>query len=162
MKKKGESKKKMQPAHVVHFVGVTLQQARAVARQNGMPVEVLLAQAALETGWGRSVKNNAYFGIKGKSPSGSSTFFATHEYDKAGRRIEETDQFRAYQDFNEAAEDYASLIRRKYPTALASKDPEEVVRRIASLGYATDPNYAAKLTSIIRDHITPLIPEAAR
>ncbi|MFG1173020.1 glucosaminidase domain-containing protein [Erwiniaceae bacterium CAU 1747] len=45
-----------------------------------IPVSVTLAQSAQETGWGKSVKNNAYFGIKGKSPEGNTTSFTTSEY----------------------------------------------------------------------------------
>ncbi len=53
--------------------------AAKVKEQWGIPVSVRIAQAAIECGWGKHVKGNAYFGIKGKSPKGASTTFATTE-----------------------------------------------------------------------------------
>jgi flagellar protein FlgJ len=149
---------KQQPAHVAHFVGLHASDAKIISSRTGVPTEVILAQSALESNWGRSVKGNAYFGIKGKSPSGNSTSFATHEVTLAGKRISETDEFRAYASYDEAASDYASLIQRKYPTAMAcSDDPEKFADAIARQGYATDPQYAEKLKSIIHSHIVPLL-----
>jgi flagellum-specific peptidoglycan hydrolase FlgJ len=58
-------------------------------------------------------------GSKGKSPTGHSTTFATHEVTLSGQRISEVDAFRAYSSYAEAADDYASLIQRKYPAAFA-------------------------------------------
>jgi flagellum-specific peptidoglycan hydrolase FlgJ len=149
---------KRQPPHVAHFVALHVSDAKIVSARTGIPAEVILAQSALESNWGRSVKENAYFGIKGKSPSGRSTIFATHEVTLSGQRISETDEFRAYTGYDEAAADYASLIQRKYPAALAYRnDPEKFAEAVARQGYATDPQYAKKLKSIIHSHITPLL-----
>ena len=149
---------KQQPAHVAHFVSLHISDAKAVAARTGIPAEVILAQSALESNWGRSVKANAYFGIKGKSTSGHSTTFSTHEVTLSGQRISIADEFRAYADYAEAAGDYASLIQRKYPTALAYRnDPERFAEVVAGHGYATDPLYAKKLKSVIRSHIVPLV-----
>jgi len=147
-----------QPAHVAHFVGLHAGDANIVSARTGIPVEVKLAQSALESNWGRSVKGNAYFGIKGKSDSGRSTTFSTHEVTLSGQRVSEIDEFRAYANYAEAADDYASLIRRKYPTALAHRnDPEKFAENVARHGYATDPLYAKKLKAIIHSHIVPLL-----
>lgn len=149
---------KQQPAHVAHFIGLHIRDARIISARTGIPIEVILAQSALESNWGRSVKDNAYFGIKGKSTTGKSTTFTTHEVTLSGKRISEVDEFRAYANYAEAAADYASLIQRKYPTALAHRtDPAEFAEAVASRGYATDPQYATKLKSIIRVHIAPLL-----
>jgi flagellum-specific peptidoglycan hydrolase FlgJ len=149
---------KQQPIHVAHFVALHMGDARAISATTGIPIEVILAQSALESNWGRSVKGNAYFGIKGKSTSGRSTTFSTHEVTLSGQRISVADEFRAYADYAEAAADYASLIQRKYPTALAYRnDPEKFAETVASHGYATDPLYAKKLKSVIRSHIVPLV-----
>jgi flagellum-specific peptidoglycan hydrolase FlgJ len=67
------------------------------------------------------------------------------------------DAFRAYASYAEAAEDYASLIKRKYPAAFAYRDPERFAESVARQGYATDPDYARKLKSIIHSHITPIL-----
>lgn len=66
-----------QPVYVAHFVGLHIGDAKTVSARTGIPVEVVLAQSALESNWGRAVKGNAYFGIKGKSPTGNSTTFST-------------------------------------------------------------------------------------
>lgn len=149
---------RQQPAHVAHFVGMHASDANIISARTGIPAEVILAQSALESNWGRSVKENAYFGVKGKSGVGRSTTFSTHEVTLSGQRVNEIDEFRAYASYAEAADDYASLILRKYPTALAYRnDPGRFAECIAKLGYATDPLYAKKLKSIIHSHIVPLL-----
>ncbi|MBV6319734.1 glycoside hydrolase family 73 protein [Duganella violaceipulchra] len=149
---------KQQPAHVAHFVGLHTSDARIISARTGIPTEVILAQSALESNWGRSVKGNAYFGIKGKSATGHSTTFSTHEVKLSGKRIREINEFRAYANYTEAADDYASLLQRKYPTVFAyQSDPDRFAEAIARRGYATDPDYARKLKSIIHAHITPLL-----
>ncbi|OEZ57686.1 glucosaminidase domain-containing protein [Duganella sp. HH105] len=83
---------------------------------------------------------------------------STHEVTLAGKRVSEIDEFRAYTSYAEAADDYASLIRRKYPTVMSYRgDPEKFAEAVARRGYATDPYYAQKLKSIIHLHITPLL-----
>ena len=149
---------KQQPTYVTFFVNLHSSDAIAIAARTGIPAEVLLAQSALESSWGRTVNGNAFFGIKGKSPTGNSTTFSTHEVTLSGQSVSEVDEFRAYANYTEAADDYASLILRKYPTALVhSNDPAKFVEAVAMQGYATDPLYASKLKSIIHSHITPLL-----
>lgn len=149
---------KEQPAHITSFVSMHVKDAKTISIRTGIPAEVILAQSALESNWGRTVKGNAYFGIKGKSASGNSVAFATHEVTLSGKRVSEVDKFRAYASYSEAADDYAALIQRKYPTVLAfSSDPEKFSEAVARQGYATDPHYAKKLKSIIHSHITPLL-----
>lgn len=161
---KPPAKPRQHPAHVLAFVNAHVGDARNISARTGIPAEVILAQSALESSWGQSVRDNAYFGIKGKSPSGGSTRFTTHEVLPSGRRVSQVDEFRAYTSYTEAADDYASLIQRRYGAALAHRDdPAKFVQAVANQGYATDPHYAEKLKSIIRLHIAPLVgqlPEA--
>jgi flagellum-specific peptidoglycan hydrolase FlgJ len=147
-----------QPVQVMAFVDLHIADAKAVSARTGIPAEVILAQSALESNWGRTVKDNAYFGIKGKSPTGNSTTFSTHEVTLSGRRVNEFDEFRAYSNYGEAADDYASLIQRRFTAAFAFRnDPEKFAEAIAKQGYATDPQYASKLKAIIHSHIAPLL-----
>jgi flagellar protein FlgJ len=149
---------RQQPAHVASFVGLHIAEATVVSSHTGIPAEVILAQSALESNWGRTVKGNAYFGIKGKSITGNSTTFSTHEVTLSGQRVSEIDEFRAYASYAEAADDYASLIQRRFTAAFAHRnDPERFAEAVARQGYATDPQYAKKLKSIIHLHITPLL-----
>ena len=113
---------KQQPAHVVSFVALHANEAKAISASTDIPAEVILAQSALESNWGRTVQGNAYFGIKGKSTTGQSITFATHEVTLSGQRVSEVDEFRAYTSYTEAAADYTSLILRRYPAALAHRN----------------------------------------
>jgi flagellum-specific peptidoglycan hydrolase FlgJ len=70
----------------------------------------LVAQGALETGWGRHVKANTYFGIKGKSGPGISVNFANHEVTD-GKSKARTDDFRACASLKEAADDYGQFLK---------------------------------------------------
>ncbi|HEX8365231.1 MAG TPA: glucosaminidase domain-containing protein [Allosphingosinicella sp.] len=140
------------PAHVSAFIAKLLPAARKVKESWGVRVAVTIAQAALETGWGQSVKSNAYFGIKGKSPSGKSTTFTTHEV-IGGKAIKLDDKFRAYESLDEAADDYGRFLNEnpRYAKCFSHKDdPEQFVTELAAAGYATDPDYAAKIISMIR------------
>lgn len=149
---------KQQPAYVASFVGLHISEAKGISVRTGIPAEVILAQSALESNWGRTVKGNAYFGIKGKSAAGKSTTFSTHEVTLSGQRVSEIDEFRAYTSYAEAAADYASLIQRRFPAAFVYRDdPAKFAEAVARQGYATDPRYAEKLKSIIHSHVIPLL-----
>jgi peptidoglycan hydrolase FlgJ len=140
------------PAFTATFVALALPAARAASKAWGVPVSVLIAQAALESSWGRSVKNNAYFGIKGKSESGNSSTFTTHEY-VGGKYVEVQAKFRAYKDFDESADDYGRFLKtnKRYAACfLIAQDPEKFVDALAKAGYATDPSYALKIKGVIR------------
>ena len=68
-----------EPPYVRAFIDAHLEAAQAIQRKYQVPAGVVLAQSALESNWGRSVVANAYFGMKGRAPSGASTSFTTHE-----------------------------------------------------------------------------------
>jgi flagellar protein FlgJ len=121
---------------------------------------VLIAQAALETGWGQSVPaaqsgRSSYnlFGMKaGSSWRGETVAKWTVEYADglAERRVE---KFRTYANPGESFADYARLIGNnpRYAQALAHHgDAEAYARAVADAGYATDPDYAEKWLSVYR------------
>lgn len=124
--------------------------AQQVSRQWHVPASVLIAQAALESGWGQHVKGNAYFGIKGHAPSGATVNFATTEFVK-GKKTSTHDNFRAYKDFADAANDYGRFLASnpRYAAAFKTGDADSFVDVLQKAGYATDPQYAKKLKSII-------------
>ena len=96
------------------------------------------------------VVDNAYFGVKGHAPNGATTSFVTHEVIK-GVAHKVTDSFRSYTSYTDAAQDYARMLVRRYPSALAHRN--DSLKFVTYLtGYATDPFYAHKLQSIIRHH----------
>ena len=118
----------------------------------GVPVSIILAQAAQESGWGKKVVGNAYFGVKGRAPDGASVSFATHE-DTAQGHIGIQDNFRAYKDFSDAADDYGATLKKSFPSVFANKNnPAQFAEALQRAHYATDPKYAAKLKSIIKNN----------
>jgi len=140
------------PPHVESFLKMALPVARIVKARWGIPIAVLLAQAAQETGWGRRVVNNAYFGIKGKSASGGTIAFQTTEV-IGGKVVRGKASFRAYVSFAEAADDYGRFLKENARYAGCfhyTRDPVRFAEAVAAAGYATDPGYGAALTGIIR------------
>lgn len=141
---------------VSDFIGKLSSSAESAARSLGLSPHLLLAQAALETGWGkRSIRNadgtdsHNLFGIKaGKAWSGKTTDITTTEFvDGKAQKRDET--FRSYDSYAEAFSDYANLIKRRYGNALGlGGDAEGFGRALQSGGYATDPRYASKIAKV--------------
>ena len=134
--------------------------ARRAAARLGIPPAVLVAQSALETGWGRHMIRHAdgrsshnLFGIKASGNwQGERVGVPTLEYrDGVARR--EHASFRGYRDEAESFADYARLIgsEPRYRKALASGgDPAAYLKGLQEAGYATDPAYAEKILSILK------------
>ena len=115
---------------------------------------VLVAQAALETGWGRHIsKGNNFYGIKANSSwKGESEKLATTEFEN-GKFVNEVSAFRKYDTVLDSMKDYINFIREnpRYKNAVdKSYSPDEYFEEIQRAGYATDPNYADKLKTISR------------
>lgn len=121
--------------------------AKAIAQKNDFPVQVLLGQAALETGRDpNKAPGNNWFGIKGSGPAGSQNL-ATQEAGTNGM-YKTNANFRAYQSPDDSIQDYINLIKTQYPQAYAFKNnPQAMIQAIHQGGYATDPNYANKVMS---------------
>ncbi|MEX3955155.1 glycoside hydrolase family 73 protein [Trinickia sp. EG282A] len=141
------------PAYVRAFIDEHLAAAQSIQRKYQVPAGIVLAQSALESNWGRSVVANAYFGVKGQAPSGDSTTFTTHEVIN-GKAIKINDAFRAYGSYEEAADDYAKMLRNnpRFRTCFLHTASSQFAVALARNGYATDPSYSAKLNAIIRAH----------
>ena len=134
------------------FVQKLMPYAVKAAEDSGMNPLVMVAQAALETGWGDHVPaNNNYFGIKaGKSWQGESMSLNSPEYED-GRMVTRTSRFRSYDSVLESMKDYIKLIKendRYAEAADKSFDPDNYFNEIQKAGYATDPHYARKLKNI--------------
>ena len=132
--------------------------AQRAARQLGVSPVSLIAQAALETDWGRSfprtangTTSNNLFGIKASSGwSGTSVTSGTHEY-RNGIDTATQAQFRAYGSCSQCFQDYTSLLSSnpRYASALGTgNDVGAFATALQQAGYATDPNYARKLTEV--------------
>jgi flagellar protein FlgJ len=143
--------------------------AEQAARELGVEPKVLLAQAALETNWGRSLIKNRdgessfnLFNIKaGKAWQGEQVSVKALEFERGvGRKTNAS--FRAYESFEESFQDYVRLIKSnpRYGDALKQADsPERYLRGLQQAGYATDPKYAEKIIKIYRgatmSHVQP-------
>lgn len=121
---------------------------------------VKLAQAALETGWGKSVVGNNMFGIKaagGTSPywHGATVTAGTSEYEN-GAYIGTNSRFRKYATVSDSIRDHTWFLEHnsRYANAgvFTATTPEEQARALQKAGYATDPSYANKLISIINSY----------
>ncbi|GED22850.1 flagellar assembly peptidoglycan hydrolase FlgJ [Halomonas halmophila] len=152
------------PAHVRDFVGRLAAPAQVASEASGVPAELILAQAALETGWGRHEiathdggNSHNLFGIKaGESWQGETTEIATHEVIDGERRAVR-DRFRVYDSFEAAFTDYARLIsdNPRYAGVTEAATADQAAHALQRGGYATDPAYADKLVAVM-DTLGPL------
>lgn len=143
------------------FIRQMLPHAEQAAKELGVDPNALLAQAALETGWGKSVPCNAagecsynLFGIKaGSSWDGATVNVPTLEFED-GVAVRKVDRFRAYESPADSFRDYARLIRNnpRYGNALnAGSDVAGFASALQSGGYATDPDYARKIVAVANE-----------
>ncbi len=142
------------------FVATMLPMAKAAAEKIGVDANYLVAQAALETGWGKSIirqqdgsSSHNLFGIKShNSWQGESARVLTTEY-VDGKPSKESASFRAYGSFEQSFNDYVSFLQNneRYDNALDSAaNPKTFVRELQRAGYATDPQYANKVAQIAK------------
>lgn len=142
------------------FVNTMLPMAKEAAARIGVDPRYLVAQAALETGWGKSVmraqdgsSSHNLFGIKaGSSWKGDSARAITSEF-RNGEMVRETAQFRSYDSYKDSFHDLVTLLQtnNRYQDVVKSADnPEQFVRELQKAGYATDPDYASKISQIAR------------
>ena len=140
------------------FVDSLLPLAEEMAGELGVDPRVLLAQAALETGWGRHIINgsNNLFNIKADSRwAGERVSVSTLEY-RNGVAAPEMAAFRAYGSYADSFRDYVDFLRSnpRYKQALENTaNPATFVRELQAAGYATDPNYASKIERIFNGNI---------
>jgi flagellar protein FlgJ len=132
--------------------------AQKAAAEIGVDPKLLLAQAALETGWGKSLSNgNNLFGIKAdRRWSGDKSTVGTTEF-VGGVAVREQASFRNYGSYGDSFRDYVSFLKEnpRYQNALANADnPRQFIAGLQKAGYATDPAYARKVLSIYENNDT--------
>jgi len=143
------------------FVEFLLPKAKKYAEKLGVDPKVLVAQAALETGWGKSISSEGdkssfnLFNIKANNWSGDKVTITTTEY-REGLKMKEKASFRAYEGYEESFEDYVKLIESapRYKEAVkVASDPIRYLEELQKAGYATDPKYAEKINNIMQASI---------
>jgi flagellar protein FlgJ len=152
------------PDHVQAFQDKLAVHANEASRVTGIPAKFMLGQAALETGWGKreirgadgSTSHNL-FGIKATGNwTGKTVEVATTEYVN-GVAQKKMEKFRAYDSYADSFRDYASLLKNnpRYQNVIANgRDANAFAEGLQAAGYATDPNYAAKLSRIIKQSLS--------
>ncbi|KJH82589.1 MULTISPECIES: flagellar assembly peptidoglycan hydrolase FlgJ [Pseudomonadaceae] len=144
------------------FIATMLPMAEKAAKRLGVEPRFLVAQAALETGWGKSMikqtdgtNSHNLFGIKATGWKGESATVTTTEYVN-GKATKQVAGFRAYDSFEHSFNDYVRLLESndRYKPAIqvasVSGDSERFVKELQRAGYATDPQYARKINQIAR------------
>ena len=133
--------------------------AQLASQQSGVPHHLILAQAALESGWGqRQIRREngepSYnlFGVKASGNwKGPVTEITTTEYEN-GEAKKVKAKFRVYSSYLEALSDYVGLLTRnpRYAAVTTAASAEQGAQALQDAGYATDPHYARKLTNMIQ------------
>lgn len=155
------------------FTAAMLPMAEKAAARLGVDPHYLVAQAALETGWGKSIIREAdgssshnLFGIKTHNRwQGSSANVMTSEY-RDGVKQSERASFRSYGSFEQSFNDYVDFLQSngRYQKALSQTgNSEAFFQELQQAGYATDPRYASKVSQIARKllHDSPALAQRA-
>ena len=114
----------------------------------GVDPRIIAAQAALESNYGKSAPGNNYYGIKSHGKKGGNTLATTEVVD--GQQVRTNASFRAYPDMASSVSGYADFIAGN-PRYAGFREAEGLPNEVAALqasGYATDPNYGAKVGRI--------------
>jgi len=149
------------------FINQMMPYAKKAAAVIGVSPQTLIAQAALETGWGQKIvagdaKASSFnlFNIKAdKRWSGEQVDVNTIEY-REGVALKEKASFRAYDSFEESFADFSQFIKNspRYEKALDNVGSSaSFLQELQQAGYATDPNYASKIMSVLKQ-VTKLSP----
>jgi hypothetical protein len=139
------------------FVNDVSSAAIVASTSTGVPASVTVAQAILESDWGRSALSqsaNNYFGIKAVGGLGNDgvVWLPTGEFDAQGQSYETTSAFRAYRSLDDSFADHDRMLSTssRYQAAMqAASDARQFAEDLESAGYATDPDYASKLIALM-------------
>jgi flagellar protein FlgJ len=131
--------------------------AEKAAQALGVPARAIMAQVALETGWGKHVARDAdgnasynLFGIKAsKSWDGDSVQTATQEFSNGAMNTEQA-SFRSYDSIESSFNDYVNFLKDnpRYLNALRADSVQGFAQGLQKAGYATDPGYAGKIVDV--------------
>jgi flagellum-specific peptidoglycan hydrolase FlgJ len=132
------------------FVASLMPAALEASKRTGVDPRIIVAQAAQETGWGKSAPGNNFFGIKSHGKEGGQTF-GTHEVIN-GKRVAMRDSFRKFNSPGDSVQGYADFLLEnpRYKPMMAAQGLDAQLQALGASGYATDPNYAQSVGAIAR------------
>ncbi|WP_299807211.1 flagellar assembly peptidoglycan hydrolase FlgJ [uncultured Shewanella sp.] len=142
------------------FVARLYPHAQKAAQTLGTTPEVLIAQSALETGWGQKMvkghqgqQSNNLFNIKADNRwQGEQASVSTLEYEQ-GIAVKQRANFRVYDDIGQSFNDFVSFVSNgeRYQDAMKqAANPQAFIRSLQDAGYATDPKYADKVIQVMK------------
>ena len=148
------------------FINKLYPHAEKAAHALGTQPEVLIAQSALETGWGQKMikaaggqSSNNLFNIKADQRwQGDKALVSSLEFEQ-GVAVQQKADFRVYEDIKQSFDDFVSFISDgpRYQEAMKkAANPNEFIQALQDAGYATDPNYADKVIKVMKS-ISPVI-----
>ena len=136
------------------FISKIVPLARLSEQKHKIPASVTIAQAILESAWGKSdlaLRANNLFGIKGDY-NGQSVRKQTMEW-RNGKFIRVSARFRKYPSFRKSIEDHSEfLLKKRYGKAFETTNADNFAKKIHRAGYATDPGYSDKLIRVMNDY----------
>lgn len=142
------------------FIKQVAPEAQAMQNSYHVYASVTIAQAILESQWGTSQLASQYhnlFGIKGTDPN-TSRVLTTKEYIN-GRWIVTKGRFKVYDSWSDSIKDHTKLMlngtdtnKENYQAVVQATSYQQAARELQKAGYATDPNYAQKLISVIQTY----------
>ena len=139
------------------FLSAAERAAVAARAETGVPASVTVAQAILESDWGRSglaTGARNYFGMKAVGGLGNDgvVWLPTAEYGADGQEYQTVSPFRAYKTLMDSMLDHDQLLEhlsRYAPAMQAANDPRQFAELLSEAGYSTDPSYADKLIALM-------------
>jgi len=139
------------------FVEALMPAAIEESKRTGVDPRIIVAQAAQETGWGKSAPGNNYFGIKSHGAGGGQTF-TTHEVIN-GKRVKINDSFRQFASPADSVRGYGEFLLKnpRYRPMMQAQGLDAQLQALGASGYATDPNYAQSVGAIARGLPMPAV-----
>lgn len=144
---------------VEKFVSNLYPLAQKAAQKIGVAPEVLLAQSALETGWGKKINTHSngessfnFFNIKADNHWQGKTLAVNTVEFKQGVAVREQATFRSYPHPQQSFDDYVDFLTKssRYNNATSATNNESFIKELSNAGYATDPEYADKIIRIMK------------
>lgn len=135
------------------FINTIAPFAQSSQKEFGIPASTIIAQAILESGWGKKVIGNNIFGIKDTpSYTGPTVMTGTDEYNSDGSRYSTSDIFRGYNSIGEAVYDYSKNVIVAHPDMYGGVVSTDWMSSVYGLtSYATSPHYFELVISVIQD-----------
>lgn len=132
------------------FTRAVMPYALEASKRTGVDPRIIVAQAALESAWGKSAPGNNFFGIKSHGQGGGQTLATTEVVN--GQPMKVNDSFRTYGGLGDSVMGYADFINQnpRYAGLKNAKGVDEQIAALQASGYATDPQYGTKIASIVK------------